>query len=363
MKNIQTPFYDPLKTYFENFDEGPFGAFGEGLEYSSISDNQTEFLGNKINLPFGIPAGPLLNSKYVIAALQAGFDLPVYKTVRTGEHGCAQYPNVIPVKTNSDVLSLEEAESGLTSLGEVAGDQYPEKLAITNSFGVPSYKPDFWQEDIKKAVEAERDGQMVIASYQGTNRGDGAEAFIEDHILGARLVKETGVRAMELNLSCPNEGTGNLLCYDLDRVKIITDKIKNEIGDMPLIIKLAYFEDQEFLEKYVSEVGQIVDAFSTINTIRSKVIKEDGTQALPGEGRLYSGVCGEPIKWAGLDMVSRLAKLRTDNNYNYSIVGVGGVTSGEHYVEYMTSGADAVMSATGAMWNPQLAKEILESVK
>jgi dihydroorotate dehydrogenase len=43
-------------------------------------------------------------------------------------------------------------------------------------------------------------------------------------------------------------------------------------------------------------------------------------------------------------------------------VGVGGVTVPEDFEEYRAAGADIVMSATGAMWNPYLAKEIKENI-
>ena len=45
-------------------------------------------------------------------------------------------------------------------------------------------------------------------------------------------------------------------------------------------------------------------------------------------------------------------------------IGVGGVTTPADYFEYRAAGADMVMSATGAMWNPHLAIDIKkESVK
>ena len=56
----------------------------------------------------------------------------------------------------------------------------------------------------------------------------------------------------------------------------------------------------------------------------------------------------------------KLKKIKDENNYKFSITGVGGVTVPEDYFEYEKAGADAVMSATGAMWNPYLAQEIKE---
>ena len=63
------PFYDVNRTYEDNYLQGPFGAFVEALkndfaadasEQSTQSqpfDQAEEFLGFRVNLPFGIPAG------------------------------------------------------------------------------------------------------------------------------------------------------------------------------------------------------------------------------------------------------------------------------------------------------------------
>lgn len=43
---------------------------------------------------------------------------------------------------------------------------------------------------------------------------------------------------------------------------------------------------------------------------------------------------------------------------NYKIIGVGGVSSKVDFDKYKKLGADVVMSATAAMWNTNLAKEL-----
>jgi dihydroorotate dehydrogenase len=180
--------------------------------------------------------------------------------------------------------------------------------------------------------------------------------------VGARLVKETGAKMCEVNFSCPNEGTSNLLCFDIPRAAAIAAAIKEVFGDdVKLVTKMAYFGDQDQLATYVREVGSIVDGVSAINTISAEIVDTQGKQALPGEGRLMSGVCGASIKWAGLEMTARLKALREEMHLTFSIVGVGGVLDASDYNAYRQAGADAVMSATGAMWNPQLAIEIKDS--
>jgi dihydroorotate dehydrogenase len=203
-------------------------------------------------------------------------------------------------------------------------------------------------------------GQVVVGSFQGTTNSAGnVKEYIKDFAKTANLVKETGVKIMEVNLSCPNEGTAHLLCFDTQRAKEVVFAVKEKIGNTPLIIKIAYFQDQNQLETFIKEVGKFAEGISAINTIPAKILDEKGNQALPGgESRLRAGVCGYPIKWAGLDMVKRLKKLRDNLGLSYAIIGVGGVTVPNDFFEYRKNGADIVMSATGAMWNPMLAQDI-----
>ena len=356
--NQPEQFFNPNKSYYENFDEGPFGAFADGTVVEDTGDSRYTLFGHKLSIPFGIPAGPLLNGTFVKAALDKGFSISMYKTVRTKKRICHPWPNVLPVAVEGD-LTIEKAQKRLTTTAE-----YNAPLSITNSFGNPSYDPDFWQKDMKDAVSHAHSGQMVTASIEGTRRGGYSDQdYVDDWVLGAKLLKETGVHFIEANLSCPNEGTTALLCYDTDRVQIICDAIKNEIGDFPLVLKISYFVDDAALKDFVTKVGAIVDGLSAINTISAEVVDSKGNQALPGEGRLQSGVCGHAIKWAGIDMTRRLHKLRSKCNVTYAIIGVGGVTTAEDFNEYMEAGADAVMSATGTMWNPLLAKEVTELLR
>ena len=59
-------------------------------------------------------------------------------------------------------------------------------------------------------------------------------------------------------------------------------------------------------------------------------------------------------------MVHRLAKLRESLGLTFEIVGVGGVGDAAAFDRYRKAGADVVMSATAAMWNPCLAQQIKE---
>ncbi|WP_062386677.1 tRNA-dihydrouridine synthase [Demequina iriomotensis] len=350
-----TWFYDPRRTYEDNLAAGPFGAFlGEPAPVPDAPPGHS-LLGRPLHSPFGIAAGPLVNAAYCAAAFRQGFDLAVYKTVRTGHQESHPFPNTLAVHVDGDL----PAGGSATVLADSDLDA---ATSISNSFGVPSRSPDAWQPDMADAVAAAGEGQLLIASFQGTRRdgGDG-DAYLADHVAAARLVAETGAPVVELNLSCPNEGTGSLLCFDTAAVTRIAAAVKDQLGDVPLILKLAYFADDAALGQLVRATAHVVDGYAAINTLPARLVDAEGAPALPGAGRDIAGVCGDAIRWAGLDMVGRLARHRDRLGADVAIVGVGGVLAPAHHLAYRTAGADAVMCATGALLDPGLGSAVRRS--
>lgn len=354
---LRTPFYDPLKSYDENYAEGPFGAFADADVVENKGEPTHEFHGHKVYLPLGIPAGPLLNSAFCAAAFRKGFDIAVYKTVRSGVFPCHPWPNVLAIHPDGNL------DFNALSKPVIADTTYSEPLSITNSFGVPSKEAAVWQEDVKKAIAAEGKGQVLVLSFMGTVReNQSQEEFVEDYVLAAKLSHETGAKVLETNLSCPNIGNEGLVCYNLDVTEKVVKGIRNVIGDTPLILKVGYYKEDADMERLAQIVNEYANGVSGINTLQAEVRNETGEQALPGSpARLRSGVCGAGIKWAGLDFVKRMKAIKEKHGYTFSLEGVGGVTVPEDFKEYRDAGADVVMTATGAMWNPYLAKEIKEA--
>ena len=353
----QPAFYDHRISYEANYEKGPPILSQNLTPPSRTIKSKQKFLGFDVNVPFGIPPGPLLNSKYIKEAFAWGFDVNTYKTVRASEFPSHPFPNVVFVD------SPGELHPDKTPQLHVADEETDSvKTSITNSFGVPSKRVPIWQEDVKRALTYEGDGQLLILSFMGTvKEGQSQQDFINDFTKAGQLAVETGVKVVEANLSCPNIGNEGLVCYNLDVTEAICKSIRQTIGDTPLIIKIGYFKDNKELER-LSRIGnEYANAIAAINTLQVAVVDERGSQALPGKNRLKSGVCGASIKWAGLEMTKRLHEIRKKQNYSYEIVGIGGVMMPEDFQEYRKAGADCVQSATGAMWNPRLAHEIWES--
>lgn len=373
---LENPCYDVNLTYEENYRRGPFGRFAEILKrhdsrYSSDDEEhngearkvrveQSSFMGFAVNKPFGIPAGPLLNSHFTDAAFRLGFDMCTYKTVRSRAWACNPFPNVLAIhpKTSTGFITAGSPE---TEEGLLADTRYQEPLSISNSFGVPSQDPDVWQPDMQHAMQHAGSGQLLIPSFQGSRiAGMSTAEYVQDHVIAAKLIMETGAKLVEMNTSCPNEGPGSLLCDNPDLVGEICEAVKDEIGDVPFMIKLAYIPDDSTLQHMLDvTVGHgSVQGIVAINTISARLVDSRGNQALPGVGRERSGVCGHAILQSGLDMVSRLDGIRKRGEYNFSIIGVGGVANADDYRNYRSRGADAVQAATAAMWNPDLAASL-----
>lgn len=353
---LQTPFYNPEISYEENYEDGPFAAFADGKVYEQTGEPKNNFLGHQVYLPFGIPAGPLLNSNFVKAAFEKGFDVCVYKTVRANVFPCHAFPNILSVHFQEKDLTLKRLEKEV-----MADENYEDPISITNSFGVPSRKPEIWQEDVKKAISYTGKGQVMVLSFMGTVKKDQTQKeFIEDFVLAAKLANQTGAKILEANLSCPNIGNEGLVCYNLEVTEKVTQGIRKVIGNTPLVLKIGYYQIDKDLERLSEIANEYANDVAGINTLQAEVVDYQGKQALPGPNRLKSGVCGYGIKWAGIDTVKRLKKIKDKKSYKFSITGVGGVLTPKDYFEYIEAGADSVMSATGAMWDPYLAQEIKE---
>lgn len=354
-------FYDPARTFEDNYANGPFNM--DEVDYQDKStDSKFSFLGFPVRSPFGIAAGSLPTSRHTNAAFKLGYDVVVYKTQRSGEFPSNLFPNVLPLDVQGDI-TLDRLKKPF-----VVRSDFPDnlkELSITNSFGVPSYGPSVWSDDLTHAVEGAGTGQLLIMSVVGTIReGMTPSEYYNDFAVAASEAKDAGAKVIEINLSCPNVASEGVICYSIDAVYEICKLTKEAIGDTPLVIKVGYYtpDQQELLERIVERVSPYVEAISSINTLQGEIVNKDGTQALPGKGRLRSGICGAGIAWAGLDMVQRLDAIRREKGYTYEIIGVGGVMSPADFDEYRTAGADLVQSVTGAMWNPMLAAEIKASL-
>lgn len=352
-KMKQTQLYDDKLGFEENKTRGPFGDYADDYIYKNVGTPKYDFFGVPVYNPFGIAAGPLPTTKFIKAALDKGFDIVTLKSVRTSAFPLNPYPQVRPVIISGD-LAADQAPVSVAK-------SYTAPLSVANSFGIPSVPPRQWQKDMRESFKLPGPGRALLVAFQGTARGQGRDDFVNDHVKGVGLIRETGAKIVEINLSCPNEGSEVLACFDTEITESIVKAVRQAHPDLKLIIKLAYFADHKQLKELVRRVGPLLDGISAINTMPAPVVDINGREVFPG--RAKAGISGAPIKWAGIEMTRLLNKYRNEFGYDYKIVGMGGVLEAQDFHDYRQAGADIVMSVTGAMWNPALAAEIKKTLR
>jgi dihydroorotate dehydrogenase (NAD+) catalytic subunit len=348
------PLYDIEKSYLDNSDLGPFFTGNIPERTWPAEAKWIDFLGFPIASPLGIPAGPLLNSKWTGLASALGYDVLCYKTIRNFAYNGHSLPNIVFVDSENQLLpgALPEhikQKEGVPSTME--------NIGITNSFGMPSRSPEYLRFDIAKANAQTKKGQVLIVSIVGSpTQKEQPKEFISNFIETACFAKDCGAKIIEANFSCPNVSTGEgCIYYNPDVVQEISTKLVKALNGVPLIIKVGIFPEKHLMKRtFMAAAKAGVRGISGINTISMKVINEQGDSAL-GDGRLTSGICGSPIRQAALDFIQQAREIIQSEKLGLTLIGTGGVTLPEHFNQFLQAGADVVMTATGMMWDPYLA--------
>jgi dihydroorotate dehydrogenase (NAD+) catalytic subunit len=347
VKDLST--YDMEKDYCENLQEGPRFTG----EIPSWNPKPTfPFLGHRLNSPLGIPAGLLLDSKWVGLYASLGFDILAYKTVRSHRYPSHPWPNCLFVKT--DMIKPHDLPPQLVA----PKDWEPpssRRVTITNSFGMPSLDPTQWQEDVEKSLGLLKEGQVLIVSVVGTFQGS-QEGLVEDFARVASMASEAGAPIIELNFSCPNtvEGEGTIYT-DPPLAGWIAREVRKAVKGVPLFLKVGLLLGRE-LGTFIKAVAPWVQGIVGINSVPLPVVNKEGRPAL-GPDRETSGVCGWAIRQCGLSFVKEATAIKERERYDLAICGCGGIAKGGHVEAYLQHGVQGVFTCTGAMFNPYLALE------
>lgn len=335
------PVFDPDKSYMDNAEFGPFfeGVYPERKNTKKHAD----FLGFPLASRLGVPAGPLLNSRWISFAAKMGFDILTYKTIRSVSHPGHPLPNILYVKREGDIaMQIKDQPSVI------------DQLTITNSFGMPSRSPEYLLQDIEKANRSIGPNQIMIVSVTATPSDE--RSFLHDFIETASLAKNAGAKLIEANFSCPNVGKKEGCLYmSPDAVLEYASKLVDAINPLPLILKVGKFQDEKQLhEVCVNAAKAGVRAISGLNSVSMRVVNDKKDPAL-GKHRETSGICGAGIRKDALEFTRMAHKIIRKEKLDLVLMGVGGIVLPEHFTEFFEAGADFALTATGMMWDPYLA--------
>jgi dihydroorotate dehydrogenase (NAD+) catalytic subunit len=321
----------------------------------------TLIAGHRVDFPLGLPASVLAaNAKWIEFYARRGFDILTYKTVRTQYRQEHPWPNWVFLENPRKIVEVDPLNPPT-----VRGfpRYWPDDLttaSMANSFGIPSFAPGWWQEDIRRAREVIREGHQVLIVSIVASTNENPEAMIEDFVQAATMAKNAGADIIEANYSCPNtpgDRAGDVYLYPED-AKPLSRALRDALGKTPLFVKIGYLPGPK-LRTFLEYHSPFIDGIVAINTISAKVIDREGKPTFPGKGRETAGVSGCAIKTKAQEVAKNLIALRqefpTRSGQPLTILGLGGVLTKQHVTEYLDDlGVDAVESCTGAFLNPHL---------
>jgi dihydroorotate dehydrogenase (NAD+) catalytic subunit len=345
---IMPDTYDILNSWQWNLQHAPSPGSPE-RDVPQFS-GQWNWCGIPVNSPLGVAAGPLLSGDWLAAYAARGFDILVYKTVRTRERACYDPPNLVPVR----VTQLSRPDTTVTVDTEMPGS-----WAV--SFGMPSVSVAEWQQDIKVTRRKLRPGQVLVVSVVGTQASEGGndsgiEPLAADFAECARLACDAGAQGIEANFSCPNVATDDGQLFQNPRsAAVVAERIRAAIGDIPLVLKIGFTDSAAIAADFIGAVARFINGLAMTNSIAARVKSADGSLLFDGAPR---GICGDAIRDASVRQVRMYADIIQSRGVPVQVIGVGGISTLAHVQEYLQAGASSVALATAAMLDANVAMSI-----
>jgi dihydroorotate dehydrogenase (NAD+) catalytic subunit len=204
---------------------------------------------------------------------------------------------------------------------------------LINSIGLPNRGLRGYLEDDLPALA--RLAVPLITNVMGSTPEEVGE-------LVAALENRPQVRAIELNVSCPNVATGLDIGADPKGLEALLEHVR-PLSSKPLIVKLTPNTADVADCAAGAEAGG-ADAVSLINTLRAVALSPGGGPWLGGGS---GGLSGPAIRAVALAQVSAVAR-----RVAIPIVGMGGVGCGRDARELIDVGATLVAVGTECFRDP-----------
>ncbi len=170
---------------------------------------------------------------------------------------------------------------------------------------------------------------------------------VEENVeLCAALSAAEGIRALELNVSCPNVKEGGMAFgTDLKRFTDLVEKARKATR-CALIVKLSpnVTDVTEFAVR-AEQIG--ADALSAVNTFLG--MKIDTRKRRPHFQNRVAGLSGPAIRPLAVRVVFQIYE-----KVSIPIIGLGGIACLEDMLEFILAGASAVSVGTMNMVDPTL---------
>ena len=252
----------------------------------------------------------------------------------------------------ADLVPLDEIGGIIvkgTTLNPREGNSYP-RMAETaqgmlNCVGLQNKGVDYFCKNIYPLVK-DIDTQMIV-NVSGSSPEDYAEC-------ASRINELENIRAIELNISCPNVHDGGMAFgVTCEGASSVVRAVRKAYGKT-LIVKLSpNVTSITDIAKAVEAEG--ADSVSLINTLMGTSIDIERRQfnLSIGTGGL-SGPCVKPV---ALRMVYQVA-----NAVKIPVIGLGGISTAEDAIEFLMAGATAIQIGTANFIDPAVTKKVKDGI-
>ena len=236
-----------------------------------------------------------------------------------------------------------------TTLQHREGNPYP-RMAETaqgmlNCVVLQNKGVDYFCKNIYPQIK-DIDTQMIV-----NVSGNSPENYAE---CAARVNELENIRAIELNISCPNVKSGGMAFgVTCEGAASVVREVRKKY-DKTLIVKLSpNVTDITEIARAVEAEG--ADSVSLINTLMgtSIDIEKRCFNLSIGTGGL-SGPCVKPV---ALRMVYQVAKA-----VKIPVVGLGGISSATDAIEFLMAGATAIEIGTANFLDPAITVKVKDGI-
>ena len=187
----------------------------------------------------------------------------------------------------------------------------------------------------------------IIANVAGFSNDE--YAYVSE-----KISKAPNVKAIELNISCPNVDHGNhgLLIGQVPELAYAAVKASVENSDVPVYVKLTpSVADITTVAKAVEEAG--ATGLTMINTLVGMRFDLKTRKPIIANGT--GGMSGPAVFPVALKLIRQVAQ-----SSDLPIIGMGGVDSAEAAIEMMIAGASAIGVGTANFTDPYACPNIIE---
>ena len=189
---------------------------------------------------------------------------------------------------------------------------------------------------------------VIIANLSGSD--------IETYTEGAKLLNDSSIDMIELNISCPNVKAGGM-AFGLDPVSAheVVKSVRSVSTHKPLIVKLSP-NAPDLTAVSLSCVNAGADALSLVNTFKAVAIDIHKRKTI--FDNISAGLSGPAIRPIALRMVWELWE-----KVNVPIIGMGGIASTNDALEFLLAGAVAVQIGSATFSHPPLMNEVILGIE